>query len=352
MTHRRAIAAFATAFGLACGDGSAQRASTGAATAAPPSNDEIVVRRFGPYSFAASGVAQLPDGRILIAEDEKRHPFVLVDLFGSGAVKEFVPREIARAVRLPWLDDLEALTVDPEGHVYAATSHSLTGAGEERPEREVLVRFDLRGDAIADVAVFAGLRAALAPLHPTLAASLEKKPKHKGAGLDIEGIAWDPTRERLLLGLRSPLVAGSALILSLNNPRAVFEQHAAPVVSGPVILSLDSDGIRDLTYDPVSAQFLIVAGAARRSKHSEASLWLWDGSSPTAVRLNAPVVAGFKPEGVAVVQVHGSRALLLVCDDGRVDDEYLRGRARENRGTPSRYILIPYDTLRRWNPTL
>jgi Protein of unknown function (DUF3616) len=229
------------------------------------------------------------------------------------------------------------------------TSHALTSGGAESADRDLLVRFDLRGDTIANAVVAPSLKPQFARLHPTLAAAVEKRPKRKGNGLNVEAVAWDPIHRRLLFGLRSPLVNGSAIVLALDNAPAVFEQGAAPVVSGPLLLPLEGDGIRDLTYDAEASRFLIVAGAARESYHAAASLWSWDGRSSAVTHLRAPVLVGVKPEGVALVDVRGHRALLLVCDDGFIDVGAPRGRRR--RGTPSRYVLIPYDTLRRWNPS-
>ena len=54
---------------------------------------------------------------------------------------------------------------------------------------------------------------------------IENVPALKGAGelpgieggLNIEGIGWDPVHERLLLGLRSPVVNDQALLVPINS---------------------------------------------------------------------------------------------------------------------------------------
>lgn len=306
-----------------------------------------MVQRFAPYVFAASGVVQLPDGRVLVVEDTKRHPLVLVDLFGRGTAKEFAPRELASATGRRWISDLEAATIDDRGRVYAITSHSLDAGGEARDERELLVRFEVQGDTVANARVAAGLKASLAALHPVLARGADKRPKRKGTGLNIEGLARDPTRDRLLLGFRSPLIGGSAIIVSLDNPTAVLEQSATPRLSGPFLLALDGAGIRDLTWDATLGGYLVVAGAARRSSRRAASLWLWRGDASPPVLLDVPAIDTLKPEGIALVTVgvHRARAVLLVCDDGHVADARSLPASVADGDVPSRYVLIPYDTL-------
>src|SRR6185295_7074578 len=109
-----------------------------------------------------SGVVQLSDGRILVAEDEETHPFALMDLPGNHVLKTFSPRDLKRALAgFHSLNDLESLTVDSRGHVYTATSFSPTKAGKAKPERELLVRFDVVDDKLSEVRVSSKLKSAL-----------------------------------------------------------------------------------------------------------------------------------------------------------------------------------------------
>ena len=320
-------------------------APSAAATAAfVPDGRRTVVRRFAATVYEASGVAQLPDGRILIAADDRRHPFVVADLFGDGRALELAPRAVSRATGRRWLDDLEGLTIDTDGQLYAITSHALSSAGRQRADREVLARFGMHGDTIVNAVVAGGLKAALARLHPALAAAAEKRPKRKGAGLNIEGIAWDPTSRRVLIGFRSPLVDGSAIVVPLDNPDAAFRGGGVSLGS-PILLALDGEGIRDMTYDASLGGFLIVAGSPRQSRHADAALWLWRGDDSPPVPLDVPAIGALNPEGIAIVTIGGRRALLLVCDDSRADDAYRRGRSLDDRGMPSHYVVLPYDTL-------
>ncbi len=323
----------------------------------PPGVDSVSVHRFGMYSFGASGVAQLSDGRIIIAEDERLHPLVIVDLFGTGAAREFLPPEVERvfgAAGVLSLNDLEGITRDSLGHFYATTSHAVPRSGTQTSNREEVVRFEVVGDSLVHPAVLRRLAEAIGALDGTLSGSLGRVTKTRGPspGLNIEGIAWDFVHGNLLFGLRGPLEGGRALVVRLTNPNEVFG-GAAPVLSGPYPLDLEGQGIRDLTYDELSGGFLIVAGASGMSAWGHAALWWWSGDpGQQPMRLRVPILAGLKPEGVALVTVGARKVVLFVCDDGTLDSRFYKGKAGVNEGIPSRYAVLPYGLLTRDNPAL
>ena len=343
MSECSALLALACALGAACANARDAVPVDTPRVAPPP--DRIVVEQFGAAIYAASGVTQQGDGRVLVAEDTKRHPLVVLDLFGRGTAKALTPEELARATGRKWLSDLEGITSDDRGRVYAVTSHSLTSNGAEREERELLVRFEIDADTVANARVGTGLKDAICALDPVLARGNDKRPKRRGEGLNIEGIALGPADDRLMLGVRSPLIGNSAVAISLDNITDVFEHAAVPRLSGPFLLALDGQGIRDLAWDATLGGYLVVAGAARRSSRGEAALWFWRGPKSVPIRLDAPAIADLKPEGIALVQVGGHRAVLLVCDDGSPPKKYSDNGTGADDGTPSRYIVIPYDTL-------
>lgn len=87
--------------------------------------------------FEPSAIQQLPDGRFLVAEDEKEHPFTLVTLKPDGT-SQSVPLEIDPDA-VSKLDNLEGPTLDSAGHIYAITSHSRNSKGEEKKSRDELL---------------------------------------------------------------------------------------------------------------------------------------------------------------------------------------------------------------------
>ena len=167
--------------------------------------------------YEPSAIQQLPDGRFLVAEDEKSHPLSLVTLGTDGQVKTTaLTAGLFQIFSSFWeLDDLEGLAADRAGFVYAITSHSRDDNGDEIESREKLVRFRIDDDRVANTRVVEGLKRALTTRHAVLAAAVQVRDVKGGGGLNIEGLEISPDQHRLLIGFRSPLRNGRALIASV-----------------------------------------------------------------------------------------------------------------------------------------
>lgn len=212
-----------------------------------------------------SAIQQLPDGRFLVAEDEKERPFSLVTLLPDGAVRS-TALEIDAGGELAKLDDLEGLTLDAAGRVYAITSHSRSGKGKEKPSREKLLRFRVEGNRMVSPAVCTGLKAALVASHPALAEAAAVRDVKNEGGLNIEALEMSPDGGRLLIGLRSPLLDGRAVLATLANPSAVFDADMAPVLSPQLtLLDLDGDGLRALSWIAALDGYLLIGGPGARA---------------------------------------------------------------------------------------
>jgi hypothetical protein len=210
------------------------------------------------------------------------------------------------------------------------TSHSRNSSGVAKREREELVRFEVKGEALANVRVFTYLKDALGKLDPWFLEAAGVDGNNHG-GLNIEGLAWDPEHARLLIGFRSPRHRQEAQLVWLQNPDAVFDRGEEPVLLPPVGLALDGEGIRDVAYSPTLHGFVIASGAARRRDEAAPTLWLWKGGPAGAVKLRASGLDELNPEGLADVATGHGRALLVVSDDGS--------------STKGRYVLLPFEGL-------
>ena len=78
--------------------------------------------------------------------------------------------------------------------------------------------------------------------------------KYKDGGINVdEGMASDPLNKRLLLGLRSPVVEGNALIvpLKLRDAKAAlsFEQPGSRRRQGNQDISLVEQAYRSIEWD-------------------------------------------------------------------------------------------------------
>lgn len=279
--------------------------------------------------YEPSAVQQLPDGRFLVVEDEKKHPFALFTLNADGSVRS-TPLEpgLFQGGDDFWkLDDLEGLAIDRSGFIYALTSHSRDGDGDEKKSRDKLVRFRIDGERVVDTTVVKGLKPALTAVHPELARAAEIRDVKNSGGLNIEALEITPDQQHLLIGLRSPLLDKRAIIACVENPAAVFEVGATPRIS-PTLQTLDlgGNGIRGMSYISALNGYLVISGpVAREQVHFQ--LWFWSGQPDApARRVTAPGVQGFEhAEGVSPAVIDGKQRIVIVSDDGsREDGRYAR----------------------------
>ena len=179
--------------------------------------------------YEPSAVQQMPDGRILVVEDEAKRAVSVMTLAEDGSLVE----DSAADLRLTRafgrkLSDLEGLTIDQAENIYAITSHSTNAKGTREPDREQLLRFRIRGSNVGDIASVTNLRDALVG-DQALAEALRA-----AAGgpvemnkLNIEGLAYHQQTGQLLVGLRAPKAGDRSIIVPLLNPGAVPALAAA-----------------------------------------------------------------------------------------------------------------------------
>jgi hypothetical protein len=303
------------------------------------SNGEVPAFRPLTGIYEPSAIQQLPDGRFLVVEDEKEHPLSLVTIDADGAVTTTpLTAGLLQMFSSFWkLDDLEGLTADHAGFVYAITSHSRDDDGDEKKSREKLVRFRVEGDRVVDPKVIDGLKDALTTRHAVLATAAQERDVKAGGGLNIEGLEISVDQQRLLIGFRSPLRDGRALIASVENPSEVFDSDEAPRV-GPLLeeLDLDGHGIRSLSYVPALGAYLVIGGPTSREPGAF-DLWRWSGAPGTpAHRVTVPGLRGFeKAEGVSPAVVGGVERIVVVSDDGNRKAE-----------RPASFLLLDPSQLR------
>ncbi|MBF0285329.1 MAG: DUF3616 domain-containing protein [Magnetococcales bacterium] len=294
-------------------------------------------KAFPGSPYEPSGVTQLPDGRLLVVDDEPDHPLALLTLQpdGSFQVKTLLPQEqFAKGgpeKEFRKLDDLEGIALGPNGKVYAITSHNVGDAdGKEAREKSKLVRFTISGEKIVAPEVAFGLLEAVQRALPPLGVG--------DKGFDIEGLAWEAGGKRLLLGLRFPVDRQErAVILPLENPLELFASPgSAPRLGPPLFVPLNGGGVRDLAFIPQLKGYLLLSGAPGRRKELDFGLWLWNGQEnapPQPVRIDG-VKKLCPAEGIAPLQTQAGPRLILVCDDGKAGKE------------PGHYAILTYDQLK------
>ena len=267
---------------------------------------------FKPLSglYEPSSIVQLPDGRFLIVEDEKDHPFSLVSIERNGKVDStlLTPGLFEFDDAFWKLDDLEGLTLDPSGWIYAITSQSLNGEGDSKKSRGKLVRFRIENDRVIDAKAVGSLKSALMATHPALATAAGIRNVKSGGGLNVEALEASADGRRLWVGFRGPLLDQRAILACVENPSGIFDADEAPRIAPRLeTLDLGGHGIRGMSYVPSLGGYLIVAGPVG-TEETAFRLWFW--SSETGVparRVRLPGLPGIeRAEGICPAVLDGA----------------------------------------------
>ena len=142
--------------------------------------------------------------------------------------------------------------------------------------------------------------------------------KYNDGGINVEGIAWDPQKQRLLLGLRSPVVGGHALVvpLKMRDPKAPLSFENLEVEGNKAIrLPLGGAGIRSIEFDDTRKAFHLITGAGPNSEKMDFKLWDWSGNSesPTLREIDT-FDRRLKPEGITRVSKGAEDFIFIVFD--------------------------------------
>lgn len=309
----------------------------------PETGSRIDTTGFRPLEgvYEPSGVVQLADGRLVVAEDEAARPLALLTPDSASEVGfgvEPLRPESLLATALLRIDDLEGLAIAPEDLIYAVTSHSRNARGKRDPAREQLLRFTVKGNRLQALGTQTRLRDALSEAFPELGKAARERDVKNEDGLSIEGLAYDPRDRRLWVGLRGPVIDDMAVLVAIVEPSAAFEPDGKlAFAADPVLLDLDGGGVRGLSYAARLGGFLLLSQEATKKGNKPFKLWLWSGDSaapPRRVR-----IAGLDDlkhaESVFPVRFGSREYLLLVSDDG----DSARGRA-------ARFAFVDFSRLR------
>ena len=307
-----------------------------------PASNTAELRSLGINMFNGvyepSAVQQLPDGKLLIAEDEPNHAFSIISIDKTGRFIEdeaLDTRVITGFKRR--LSDLEALARDDEGFIYALTSHSRTRKGNRSPDREHLMRFKIQDGNVLGLTSYDNLTQVLETDHKLHDLIRERtKAEVSFEEINIEGMAFDPVKKRLVLGFRDPEFNNMALVAFISNPKDVFERNAQPEFDEVAILDIDGGGIRSLNYDPVLKNYVIANEVKDENGQKFSQLWTWSGN-PTdePQKISLPNLQHItNVEAVDSITVNGKPQMILMGDEGNASQKIT-----------AKYMLVDYSQL-------
>ena len=307
-----------------------------------PASNTAELRALGINMFNGvyepSAVQQLPDGKLLIAEDEPNHAFSIISIDKTGRFIEdeaLDTRVITGFKRR--LSDLEALARDDEGFIYALTSHSRTRKGNRSPDREHLMRFKIQDGNVLGLTSYDNLTQVLETDHKLHDLIRERtKAEVSFEEINIEGMAFDHVKKRLVLGFRDPEFNNMALVAFISNPKDVFERNAQPEFDEVAVLDIDGGGIRSLNYDPVLKNYVIANEVKDENGQKFSQLWTWSGN-PTdePQKISLPNLQHItNVEAVDSITVNGKPQMILMGDEGNASQKIT-----------AKYMLVDYSQL-------
>ncbi len=257
----------------------------------------------------ASGAVRVSGSLVAVADDEDN----LLRVYDTAAPGKATAVVDTGSVmpderRKPPEMDLEAAARIGD-RIYWLASHGRKKSGKRAPSRLRIFATDVvAGENLAFVGTpYSHLVDDLAAVPGLdLGEAAAMSPRDEG-GLNIEGLGETATGQ-LLLGFRSPVPEGRALILPIENPAAMIERGERAVFGAPIRLDLGGRGVRAMERDG-ARQYIVGGGTGARMLAAE--LYVWDGGG--AARPMAGVRFGdLNPEALALI----GRRLLVVSDDG------------------------------------
>jgi hypothetical protein len=268
------------------------------------------VRAFSGGKFEASGVVKVPgtDG-ILFVDDGQTNRVFWMQLGGDGSQAGPVkPVELGVTI-----EDPEGITTDGS-YFYVVGSQSKSQAGNQPGIARF--KFDTASQRAEQVETISDLKRLLVENVAELRGMAGVKAKDDG--INIEGLAFDTAGNRLLVGLRSPVVDGHALVipLKLRDARGPFSLDNIDTGEMKSLkLPLSGLGIRGIEYDERAKTFHIISGATESQDRVEFKLWEWGGEAGQgALREVTTFDRKLKPEGVARVSAGESDFTFIVFD--------------------------------------
>jgi hypothetical protein len=309
----------------------------------PPASPELIQaspfgEQNGKRPHNASEVVALADSRFLFCDNNISDSLFEMQLTPEGTLAGPLVRHRISGVSPQYFDDFESMAVANEGdkhYVIVATSFSLrvrarkakkkSQRGKTAIERESLLRITTSAAMEPQAEIIPGFRSWLIENGPDLGKRWRKSWRRipDDGGLNIEGLAWNPSTKELLFGLRTPVLDRKPVILrvrvkdiagtwNLNN----FEM--LPPVFLKLAASTQEKGIRTMEYDPSRDAMLIVTGNSTSRSKAPFELYAWDGNLKGNVRRFDGVRfhPKFRVEGVTPGTIGGRNALIFVDDRG------------------------------------
>jgi hypothetical protein len=280
--------------------------------------------RNGDVPFNASGIVQVGPRRFVFIDNHDPSAFFEFALDADGAEVERIRRRRLEGVAAGQLRDPEGLTrVDLNGETFLIAASSLcvedANSSQQRQVNDGLVRVRYTPEGGLQAEVMDGFRAWLLMHEPSLATAGGLEPD--AGGLNIEGLAWDPRASALLFGQRGPARPGQITVIQIpvdagGAPWTTASLEAPSILRARIPRSSATQGVRDISYDEQTGEFLILLGRSLSRGDEPFQLCVWNGSDDDVRLLDVRFHGSMKPEGITTFSSRDKKKILVVDDGG------------------------------------
>lgn len=265
----------------------------------------------------ASALMPYKDSTFLVVDDLTDDAFYELKFFGDGKKAEPLMRHAVAGLKPGMVEDLEGSTnVEADGkNYYIAVSSLEKNEGENTEDGLVRITVGANGELTGEV--MPGFRTWLVSNSPAIG-QLAAGPD----SLDVQGLAWEPSRKVMLLGVRTASSSHMPIVLRLrvkdwNGAWTVDNLESLESVTLNIPDSGKAKGIYSLVRHPTrQVMYAVVRDSDGRSGNAE--LYEWDPAAGGAVKLVHDLVfhPGMRPEGIAFGKIANREALVIVDDNG------------------------------------
>ncbi|MCI0615983.1 DUF3616 domain-containing protein [bacterium] len=284
----------------------------------------------GEERFNASDIIPLADSRFLFCDNNVGDALYELRLAPNGEKKVPLLRKQIEGIEFGIIDDLEglALAENEEGRfIFALCSLSIKAKKKandfkvKKGARNALVRLSVDEEERLRPEIIPDFRSWLIENMPELENFANIAPDD--GGLNVEGLAWHPEANVLLLGFRTPLMDGMPFVLPirLQNLSGSWSVDNFEMLS-PTRLNLkatnDEQGIRSISYDTLRKVLLLLTGNATSASKAPFSLYSWDGNTSGIVHHFEKIQfhKKAKAEGLTHGTINHRGAIVFVDDAG------------------------------------